>query len=163
MRLWHKFLIPVLPRQQLVSQYREDNSIMKAIAENNTPNHILVNRIMDYPIIHFAAYHSLVVAEMRKRGYQVRKDGIERFNNNYAKLTERTFEEDAESFFELVPISDLFFTEPVGYKDLYWHSDRYYLQCLYNLQEKYDCGGITSDEWKLIQKQAKERGIKWNG
>ena len=94
MRLWHKNLIPVLPRQQLVSQYREDNSIMKAIAENNTPNHILVNRIMDYPIIHFALYHFLVVAEMKKRGYQVRKDGIERFNNNYAKLTERTFEED---------------------------------------------------------------------
>ena len=108
MRLWHKDLIPVLPRQQLVSQYREDNSIMKAIAENNTPNHVLVNRIMDYPIIHFAAYHSLVVAEMKKRGYQVRKDGIERFNNNYAKLTERTFENDAEVFLNRYGIDNVF-------------------------------------------------------
>ena len=27
---------------------------------------------------------------------------------------------------------------------------RYLKQCLYNLEEKYDCGGINKEEWKLI-------------
>lgn len=31
-----------------------------------------------------------------------------------------------------------------------WHNKRYLNQCLYNLQEKYDCGGIPDDEWKRI-------------
>lgn len=31
------------------------------------------------------------------------------------------------------------------------HNERYLKQCLYNLQEKYDCGGISEDEWKIIQ------------
>ena len=158
MRLWHKWLIPVLPRQQLVSQYREDNAIMKSIAESNTPNHILVNKIMDYPIMHFATYHNLVVTEMKKRGYQVRKDGIERFNNNYAKLTERTFEEDAESFLKYCTLDDVF-VGPTGYEELHWHDKRYYIQCLYNLQEKYDCGGMSEDEWEKIVKDAAERRI----
>lgn len=37
--------------------------------------------------------------------------------------------------------------------DLYndWHNDRYLRQCLFNLQEKYDCGGIPEEEWKIIQ------------
>ena len=31
-----------------------------------------------------------------------------------------------------------------------WHNDRYLVQCLCNLQEKYDCGGIDKDEWLVI-------------
>ena len=31
-----------------------------------------------------------------------------------------------------------------------WHNDRYLVQCLYNLQEKYDCGGISNEEWLVI-------------
>lgn len=29
-------------------------------------------------------------------------------------------------------------------------NERYLKQCLYNLQEKYDCDLITDKEWKLI-------------
>ena len=32
-----------------------------------------------------------------------------------------------------------------------WHNERYLKQCLMNLQEKYDCGGISEDEWKVIE------------
>ena len=28
-----------------------------------------------------------------------------------------------------------------------WHNHRYLKQCLYNLEEKYDCGGISREEW----------------
>ena len=43
MRIWHTFLIEALPREQLVSQWREISSIVGAIQKNGTPNHILVN------------------------------------------------------------------------------------------------------------------------
>ena len=33
----------------------------------------------------------------------------------------------------------------------HWHNDRYLCQCLYNLQEKYDCGGITKDEYDRLK------------
>jgi hypothetical protein len=38
------------------------------------------------------------------------------------------------------------------YDDLFdtWHNDRYLLQCYYNLQEKYDCGGITEEEFAIL-------------
>ena len=39
MRLWHKDLISVLPRQQLLGQWRECCLIARNIAEKNTPNH----------------------------------------------------------------------------------------------------------------------------
>ena len=159
MRLWHKWLIPVLPRQQLISQYRENNAIMKAIAENNAPNHILVNKVMDYPIIHFATYHKFVLDELRNRNYKTRADAVERFKDYYKTVTERNFEEDALGFFnpkDNHTADDLFMTD---YEDLQWHNRRYYIQCLYNLQEKYDCGGISKDEWELIVKDANMRGI----
>ena len=50
MRLWHKDLIPYLPKEQLVSQWRECSSIAGAIIKNGTPNHGLVNYVLDYPI-----------------------------------------------------------------------------------------------------------------
>ena len=34
-----------------------------------------------------------------------------------------------------------------------WHDDRYLMQCYYNLQEKFDCGGIIFDEWKMIERK----------
>ena len=126
MRLWHKDLIPYLPRQQLLSQYRECCCIAKNISENGTPNHILVNKIMDYPIEHFIAYTTLVKQEMQKRGY---KCNISRFT--------KWLEWDA---FKILP-SEIF-------KD--WHNTRYLKQCLFNLQEKADCNGITIDEWQKI-------------
>ena len=56
MRLWHKDLLPYLPKQQLVSQWRECCCIAKNISVSGTPNHILVNRILEYPERHFVCY-----------------------------------------------------------------------------------------------------------
>ena len=33
-----------------------------------------------------------------------------------------------------------------------WHDERYLKQCLFNLEEKFMCGGIPNNEWKLIAK-----------
>lgn len=52
MRLWHKDLIPYLLKLQLLSQWRECCAICSNIANKGTPNHILVNKIMDNKGIH---------------------------------------------------------------------------------------------------------------
>lgn len=127
MRLWHKDLIPVLPRQQLVSQWRECCCIARNIAVNGTPNHLLVNKIMDYNISHFIRYTTLVVEELLKRGYNV----------------------ETSKFTKWIDWSKV---EAMGSDELFadWHNDRYLIQCYHNLQEKYDCGGITEHEWHDI-------------
>ena len=50
MRLWHTELIKVLPREQLVAQWRELCAIAGAVQKNGTPNHILVNFVLDYDL-----------------------------------------------------------------------------------------------------------------
>lgn len=141
MRLWHKDLIDVLPRQQLLAQWRECCCIARNIAVNGTPNHILVNKILDYPIDHFIQYTALVLYEMSLRGYN--------FNiNNFQKWTaiiapERRIVNDEELFDS-------------------WHNGRYFQQCYFNLQEKYDCGGITEEEWEPINTMYMDsRGYKY--
>lgn len=140
MRLWHKDLILVLPRKQLVAQWRECCLIAKNIAENGTPNHILVNKIMSYPLNHFCYYGRLIELEMTKRGYRVKGDKFDKWlrNENYA-----------------VP-----YPYPT-YKELFadWHNDRYLKQCYYNLEEKYDCGGIKHAEWRKIKKFVLDKNI----
>ena len=131
MRLWHKDLITVLPRKQLLSQWRECCAIARNISVNGTPNHMLVNKVLDYPRDHFAYYATLVVDEMERRGYKC----------------------DYSKFSKWWPIiSNPVVSNTCTYSSLFkgWHNDRYLKQCYYNLQEKYDCGGITESEWNLI-------------
>lgn len=66
MRLWHKDIIQFLPRTQLLSQWRELNSIYKF--QNK---HILINYIYEYPKIYLYAYSQIVIDEMKKRGYKI--------------------------------------------------------------------------------------------
>lgn len=128
MRLWHKDLIPYLPRQQLLGQWRECCCIVRNIAMLGTPNHILVNKVMDYPMGHFWYYGLCVMEEMENRGYKCDFNKFKRwFNNPYTFPT---------------PTNDGLFED--------WHNNRYLVQCLYNLQEKYDCGGIPEEEWFII-------------
>lgn len=126
MRLWHKDLIPVLPRKQLLGQWRECCLIAKNIREKGTPNHLLVNKIMNYPFEHFLGYCRLVANEMKKRGYHCDENKISVCCGTYLSVKQ----------------TDLF----CG-----WHNERYLKQCYYNLQEKYDCGGVPEEEWKTFR------------
>lgn len=130
MRLWHKDLIHVLPRQQLLAQWRECCCIAKNIAEKGTPNHILVNRIMDYSLDHFNQYCSVVGWELKRRGYECKWENLLTWTNKAHPTP-----------FISVSRNDLF---------KHWHNKRYFLQCFYNLEEKYDCGRISDEEWDLI-------------
>ena len=117
----------MLPRQQLLGQWRECCAIAKSIAEKGTPNHVLVNRIMEYPISHFWCYGYLIYIEMLWRRYS---PDCMRFEKWFNTLDFN------------VPTKDELFSN--------WHNDRYLHQCLANLQEKYDCGAIPEEEWELI-------------
>lgn len=56
MRIWHTFLIDVLPREQLIAAWRELSAIAGSIQKNGTPNHLLVNFVLDYDYDHFISY-----------------------------------------------------------------------------------------------------------
>ena len=134
MRLWHKALLPYLPLLQLRGQYREVFLVASEIRKKGTPNHILVNKVQEYPLTHLAAYLQAVTAEMEKR--QLKYD-----KNKVAELYSFLGEPQA-----------------VTYEDIFkdWHNDRYLRQCLYNLQEKADCGRPDATEWARIEENFKE-------
>ena len=140
MRLWHYILIPVLPRQQLLGQWRECCLIAKNIREKGTPNHILVNPIMDYPINEFLAYWLMVGNEIEKRGYRIDEKKLVQYRVDGMSIAEAYsyyISEDnlVQSRFPLFPR---------------WHTEKYLTQCLANLEEKHDRGGITNEEWNRI-------------
>jgi len=138
LRLWNKDLIDVLPKHQLIGQWRECCAIASNLAKFGTPNHILVNKILDYPIDHFYTYSIIFVyRELVKRDIKVMSHTLEQFSENIKEFS-------GKSYFEVIPPNKVFDC---------WHNTRYLLQCLSNLEEKYDCGGITFEEWfKILNK-----------
>lgn len=127
MRLWHYKLIESLPNEMLVSQWRECIAI-KRQWEKGTLKHRLVSYVMDYDKRYFMWYVNQVTAEMIKRNikYSIKlylelKDFCNTHNNHW--LLNYNYSE---------------------------HNDRYLKQCYYNLQEKYDRGIITEEEWEKI-------------
>lgn len=133
MRLWHKNLVEVLPDKMLVAQWRELSAIVGSINKNGTPNHRLVNVVLDYDLSHFAAYADLIYKEMIKRKMNPTK-GV------YDKIFNYTG------------------NKKVSFDDLYnnWHNERYFRQCYYNLEEKFDRGIVSQEEWFKIENK-KER------
>lgn len=128
MRLWHKDLIDKLPNKMLLSQWRELAAMVGSINKKGTPNHRLVNIILDYDKSHLYTYTSLVYKEMKKRNMKPSE-------TVYNKI------KDYCNTKELIAKELLF-------KD--WHNDRYYKQCYHNLEEKYDRGIISECEWENI-------------
>lgn len=129
MRLWHKELITVLPREQLVAQWRECSAIAGAIQKNGTPNHILVDYVL-VDLNSFVAYSAAIREEMTRRGYKTMD-----------KVWEKIVAVAADDFWRSKGHNDIF---PMH------HNDRYLKQCYYNLQEKYDRGGISHEDWIKI-------------
>ena len=131
MRLWHKDMIKNLPREQLVAQWRECSAIAGNIKLKGTPNHILVNKIMDYSLNHFISYSYYVREEMTRRGYRT-------MNSVWDKIT------SVADSYSILPQNELF-------PD--WHNDTYWVICYYNLKEKWLCGGIKKEDWNKIDTQ----------
>ena len=141
MRLWHKDLIEVLPRQQLLSQWRELCSIF--VKENR---HILINFLWDkYPLEHLLSYTYIIIEEFNKRGYNISEDSMNKMILFFKKYN--------------IINSDIKYVELFKNK----MNKTYLRQCIYNLEEKAICGGITEFEWKKIYDKYKGDFELWGG
>lgn len=139
MRLWHKDFIEVLPRQQLLGQWREISAIAENLRKMGTPNHVLVNKITSYPIDHFISYAYYIKEEMKMRGYKPNKkvwDSVESLKEDYS----------------LIPLKDLFDK---------WHSKLYLKICYYNLLEKFSCSAISTDEYIRVFRKYNEKVLQY--
>lgn len=127
-RIWHTKLITALPREQLVAAWRELSAIAGAIQKNGTPNHVLVNFVLDYSFDHFISYAYYIRQEMTARKYRT-------MNSVWDKIVALKPE------WELLPLDEVYAQK----------MSNFYLEiCYYNLYEKYDCGMF--DNFDEIQK-----------
>lgn len=118
MRLWHTKLIKTLPNMHLQAQWRELSAIAGAIQKNGTPNHVLVNFVLDYDYDNFISYAYYIRQEMTNRG-------IRTMNSVWEKII------SLKPDYTILPIEEV-------YKE---KMDKLYLKiCYYNLFEKYICG-----------------------
>lgn len=131
MRLWHTDLISVLPRQQMLGQWRELNSIYK-----NQNKHILINFVYDKPKVDLSNYSARVMREMENRCYNIDHTNFHRY---------------------FKPEDIVYMQKPFSEK----MDDKYLTECYFNLMEKHDCGGITDEEWQKIDKVARKRVYEW--
>ena len=129
MDLWHVNLIPALPKQHLVAQWRELSAIAGAIQKNGTPNHVLVNFVLDYDYDHFISYAKYVREEMSCRG-------IRTMDSVWNKII------SLKPNYHFLPLEEI-------YKE---KMDNLYLKiCYYNLFEKYLCGMFSEEEYLPIK------------
>lgn len=145
MRLWHRDLIPYLPKMQLMGQWRELCCIASNLASQHTPNHILVNPILDYSPDHFEAYCNLIIHELIKHNINIHEPTLHELKDNVRSWRLYLKQELPFDYIDVDWTLDL--GEPIYFD---WHNDRYLKQCYYNLEEKYDRGGIPNDEWLII-------------
>lgn len=125
MRLWHINLIPALPKQHLVAQWRELSAIAGAIQKNGTPNHVLVNFVLDYDYDHFISYAKFVREELSTRG-------VRTMDSVWQKII------SLKPDYNFLPIEEI-------YKEKM--NDTYLKICYYNLFEKYLCGMFSEEEY----------------
>ena len=116
MRLWHEQMITQLPKNQLLGQHRE----CCALRGNGWgKKHRTVNYVFLYSPYCLYRYHSLVMDEMEKRGYQVSVEWRDRIYRG--KVAER-----------YINLKEVTVDTPI-YKE---HNHEYLLECIENLTEK---------------------------
>ena len=115
MRLWHYKLIPYLDRQRLLGQHRE----CCALRGNGWGKpHSVIDYVFDYPYSWLFNYHTMVMAEMTKRGYKVDHKWLDPGFCGYNKTP--------------LP-GPVFFTDEI-YRE---HNERYLKECLDLLKQKH--------------------------
>lgn len=121
MRLWHYKLIDVLPRPQLLAQWRELNTIFSGKAQN----HILVRyALTEEAKDDLFTYTLIVLAEFARRGYKIRQ--WEHIKKYFGELA-------YEEAFRVYSTGD--FDTPSVFPD--YHNALYMKICYYNLYEKF--------------------------
>ena len=121
MRLWHYQLIPKLPRQQLLGQWRE---CIALLGNGWGRKHSTVDYVFRYNEGHLLAYTLLVSCEMKERGYKPDNDKV--LNALKKRLKVIQIHRAIATAESVVNCFD-FYNE---------HNDDYYKECLENLKEK---------------------------
>ena len=122
MRLWHEQMITQLPKNQLLGQHRE----CCALRGNGwQKKHRTVDYVFLYSPYCLYRYHSLVMDEMEKRGYQV---SVEWRDKNYRGKIAASY----------VNLEETEINTPI-YKE---HDEVYLQECIENLRAK----GIEIEE-----------------
>lgn len=85
MRLWHYSLLPYLPDKQFKGQLRELKLIMKDLETKGKTNHLLINKVMDYPAEELNVYAALYSAEYFHRYGKSCKLSIKPYDFIYKK------------------------------------------------------------------------------
>ena len=137
MRLWHYKLLPYLPDAQFKGQLRELVAIKRDWETKGKTNHLLINRVMEYPKSHLSIYYARYIKEYKER--------------NPCKFFEKTN-------IEFMSFGDIGFGMFVNceefepFKD--WHNKEYLRVCMANLYEKHFFGigksRITDEEWQRL-------------
>ena len=132
MRLWSVDILEFLPDLQFKWQLREMMLILHQWRDEGKTNHLLINKVMEYPKNDFARYFVHYEALYHKR---------------YGKWLTKQWEEFKA--FDDTPLdkrSDGVFTG--------WHNKEYLRVCMANLYEKHVFGvgksRITDDEWQRL-------------
>lgn len=115
MRLWHIDLIPKLPRQQLLGQWREVWCAIGVLEKHGEINHSTVNYINEHPKYFLYAYGLVVADEMLKRGYKPNR------------VDELTTPGAVEKYNDFMDGGSIIYPE---------HDDIYYQECIDNLLGK---------------------------
>ncbi|MDO5558989.1 MAG: pyrimidine dimer DNA glycosylase/endonuclease V [Oscillospiraceae bacterium] len=130
MRLWSWQLLPYLPDLQLRGQLMELVGLMHEWRDKGTTNHLVVNKVMEYPKSELSGYFKYYKDIMRRR-----------YGNNLDKY--------------IAEFRD--FSGPAHHKDSFfdgWHDREYMRVCMANLYEKYRFGvgksRITQEQWEVL-------------
>jgi uncharacterized protein (TIGR02328 family) len=130
MRLWHYKLLPYLPELQFKGQLRELVWIMRQWRDKGKTNHLLINRVMEYPKSDLYNYFLSYATEYKKRYGQYPKYEI------------------CEEFLKFGDVGNIH--TPFEY----WHETEYLRVCMANLYEKHFFGigksRITDEEWQVL-------------
>ena len=133
MRLWHTALLPYLPDLQFKGQLRELVAIMHDWRDKGTTNHILINKVMEYPkedLFRYAvAYDQECIERYGKSiGEKIKREFVEFCPNRHSYLSYNIF---------------------TG-----WHTREYLRSNMANLWEKHFMGvgksRITDEEWQRL-------------
>jgi uncharacterized protein (TIGR02328 family) len=137
MRIWDFRLLPYLPDAQFRGQLRELVAIMHDWRDVGHTNHLLINRVMDYPKSELYTYFLL---------YQCL------YYQRYEKPINKKYEKEFDEFAN----GEYMSPEEVVNNGLFnnWHNKKYLRVCLSNLYEKHFFGvgksHITRDEWNRL-------------
>lgn len=144
MRLWHYALLPYLPDAQFKGQLRELVAIMHDWRDKGQTNHLLINKVMNYPKSDLFNYLALYSKEYSNRG--VNPIGCKIYRE-FIDFTEKGQIPKNETPFD-------------G-----WHNKTYLRVCMANLYEKHLGVGksrITDEEWaKLCRGYEKITGERY--